>query len=69
MITRNRKMFGLFGLVLASVVTLTGCEQKGPAERTGENLDKAAQNVKDAVDPRGPAEKAGDAVDKAVGNK
>lgn len=63
-----RTKFGLLAtLVLGSVVTLAGCEQKGPAERAGENLDKAGQNIKDAVDPRGPAEKAGAAVDNAVG--
>ena len=66
--TENRTKFGLLaGLMLGSVVTFAGCEPKGPAEKAGENLDKAGQNVKDAVDPRGPAEKAGDKVDDAMG--
>jgi predicted small lipoprotein YifL len=63
----DRKVFGLLSsLVLGSVVTLAGCEQKGPAEKAGENIDKAGQNIKDAVDPRGPVEKAGAKVDDAV---
>lgn len=48
-------------------VPLVSCEKKGPAERTGEKLDKAVEEVKDAVDPKGPAEKAGEKVDKALG--
>jgi hypothetical protein len=61
-------------LVLAAATLLVsgmlvGCEEKGPAEKVGENLDKAGQNLKDSVDPRGPGEKLGGKVDKAVGNK
>lgn len=63
-------------LVLAAsavfiLVPVVGCEEnKGPAERAGENLDKAGRNVKDAVSPPStPGEKAGDAIDKATGNK
>lgn len=49
---------------------LVGCDDKGPAEKTGENLDKAGRNLHDAVSPpKTTGEKAGDAVDKAVGNK
>ena len=43
------------------------CKEKGPAEKLGESLDKATENVKDAVDPKGPVEKAGEKVDKALG--
>jgi len=46
---------------------LSSCREKGPAERAGESLDKAAENVKDAVDPKGPVEKAGEKVDNAMG--
>ncbi|WP_435019297.1 hypothetical protein TA3x_001219 [Tundrisphaera sp. TA3] len=64
-----RKSFVMLaGLVLGSVVTLAGCEQKGPAERAGENIDQAGKNLKDAVDPRGPAEKIGDKIDNATGH-
>lgn len=47
---------------------LSSCREKGPAERAGENLDKAAENIKDAVDPKGPAEKAGEKIDDALNN-
>ena len=58
---------GALTFLLAAV--LVGCEPKGPAEKAGENLDKAGTNIKNSLDPRGPAEKAGDKVDQAVGNK
>ena len=48
-------------------VSLVSCKEKGPAEKAGESLDKAAEKVKDAVDPKGPAEKAGEKVDEALG--
>lgn len=66
MMTRNAKLAAL-GLFLAPLVGLNvGCDSQGPAERAGERIDNAAENVKDAVDPRGPAEKAGAAVDNAA---
>jgi len=46
---------------------LSSCREKGPAEKAGESIDKAAENVKDAVDPKGPVEKAGEKVDNAMG--
>ncbi len=49
----------------ASVVS---CREKGPAEKAGERVDKAIENVKDAADPKGPAEKAGEKVDRALKN-
>lgn len=48
-------------------LALVGCEQKGPMEKAGENLDRAGQNAADAINPKGPAEKAGQNVDKALG--
>lgn len=53
-------------LSLATAAMNTGCRKKGPAENAGESLDKAGENIKDAVTPDGPAEKAGKKVDKAV---
>ena len=50
--------------VVASVVS---CKEKGPAEKVGESFDRAAEKVKDAVDPKGPAEKTGEKIDKALG--
>ena len=52
------------GLVL--VITTTGCEQKGPAEQAGANVDKAAKDMGNALNPKGPAEKAGEKLDNAM---
>lgn len=49
------------------VFAVTSCKEKGPAEKAGENMDKAMENVKDAVNPKGPVEKAGEKVDDALG--
>ena len=50
----------LFALPLAA------CDD-GPAENAGERLDRAAEGVRDAVDPpSGPIERAGRAIDRAV---
>lgn len=60
----------LMSLLLLPLVAapLTSCREKGPGEKVGESLDRAAEDVKDAVNPKGPAEKAGEKVDKALGN-
>ena len=50
------------------VASVVSCREKGPAERAGEHMDKAVENIKDAVDPKGPVEKAGEKVDKALGH-
>jgi hypothetical protein len=58
----------LLAAVLCSGIawSIAGCEQKGPAQRTGEQIDRSVEKMKDAVNPPGPAEKAGRAVDRAV---
>lgn len=53
-------------MVLGALLAFAGCEEKGPAEKAGESIDKGIQNAKDAVTQPGPGEKAGRAVDKAV---
>jgi hypothetical protein len=53
-------------LLVGAVAVFGGCEDKGPAERAGENIDKGVQNAKDAINPAGPMEKAGKKVDKAL---
>ena len=63
------KKLGLAAATLLVSGMLIGCEDKGPAQKAGENLDKAGQNLKDSVDPRGPGAKLGDKIDKAVGDK
>lgn len=59
-------MIGI-ALMLPLMGALAACDDKGPAEKTGEKIDNAGQSVKDAIDPPGPAEKAGRSIDKAVG--
>lgn len=45
---------------------LVACDD-GPAEQAGERVDRAAENVRDAVDPpSGPVERAGRAIDRAT---
>ena len=44
-----------------TVVSMTGCEP-GPAERTGEKIDRAL----DRLSGKGPAQKAGEKLDRAV---
>jgi hypothetical protein len=50
----------------AIVLGLGACEDKGPAESAGQNIDQAVEKAKEAVDPQGPAERAGEKVDEAV---
>jgi hypothetical protein len=42
-------LLGALGL-LALPVGMTGCEEEGPAERAGEKLDRAGEDVEDAVE-------------------
>ena len=44
-------------LLAATVLNVAACEQKGPAERAGEKIDKAAQTGADAVATAGSAVK------------
>ncbi|MBF5095288.1 hypothetical protein F1643_13265 [Azospirillum sp. INR13] len=53
-------------VLVLPLVAVAACHNEGPAERAGESIDNAGQNIKDAIDPPGPAEKAGRAVDRAV---
>lgn len=53
---------------MSILAAFASCTKKGPAEKAGESMDEAIENVKDAVDPKGPVEKAGEKVDKALGN-
>ena len=54
-----RDTWKLTGLVLALAalaafpVAMTGCEEEGPAERAGELLDNAGEEIDDAVDDIG----------------
>jgi hypothetical protein len=59
--------------VMLAVMMVSGCERKGPMERTGERLDEIGENIKEGESPlkkKGPMEKAGEAIDDSVeGNK
>jgi hypothetical protein len=60
------KKIGLVASGLLVSVALVGCEEKGPAQKAGEGVDKAAKDLKNSVDPRGPAEKVGEKIDNAT---
>jgi len=53
-------------LMTGGVLLTTGCVQKGPAQRAGQNIDRAVEDMKDAVNPPGPAQQAGRNLDRAV---
>ncbi|HKL50460.1 MAG TPA: hypothetical protein VJ908_04775 [Wenzhouxiangellaceae bacterium] len=56
----------LFALLFAlgGGAVLTGCEDQGPAEEAGEEIDEAAAEAEDEIDEA--AEEAGDAVEEAA---
>jgi len=64
---KQKRIGAQLGTVLAIsalLVALSGCEQKGPAEKAGEKMDNAAEQAGEQM------EKAGDAVkDAAQGDK
>jgi hypothetical protein len=49
-----------------SVIAFVSCKKKGPADKVGEKLDEAIENVQDAVNPEGPVEKVGEKIDDAL---
>jgi len=56
----------LFALLFAlgGGAVLTGCEQQGPAEEAGEEIDEAVEDAGEEIDEA--AEEAGDAVEDAA---
>jgi hypothetical protein len=63
----RRRIAALVLAAFAASFTLTACpEKKGPAEKAGEAIDDAADEMKDAVTPDGPAEKLGEKLDDAT---
>jgi hypothetical protein len=62
----KKSAYLIAALMSVTLALGTGCRKKGPAENVGETLDRAGENVKDAVTPDGPAEKTGKKIDKAV---
>jgi predicted small lipoprotein YifL len=64
----NVNKLGLTALLLATVLGLAACQEKGPAEEAGENIDNALEsmgdNIEDATDSAGDKlEEAGDAIE------
>jgi hypothetical protein len=53
-------------LLAIPFVVLVGCSEPGPAEKVGESIDKAVEDVRDRLDPQGAAESAGEKIDEAV---
>lgn len=58
-------------MALLSLLALSACEQKGPAERAGEQIDNAVENagdkIENATDEAGKAiEEAGDKIEKST---
>jgi hypothetical protein len=68
MLGRKMKLLVCAISFFVPAIILSACVQKGPAQRAGESIDNAVQDMKDAVDPPGPAQKAGRALDRALGN-
>lgn len=60
----NKRLTSLAIILLA--LGLGACEQQGPVERAGEQVDEAVDEAKEALDPQGPAESAGEKVDDTV---
>lgn len=52
---------------ISILAVATSCRKKGPAEKAGEKMDEAIENVKDSIDPKGPIEKVGEKIDDALG--
>ena len=50
-------------LLMSFMFALTGCEEKGPAEKAGEKIDNVTSNIKDNAN--NALEKAGDAIEEA----
>jgi hyperosmotically inducible protein len=51
-------------LVVAALLALSGCEQEGPAEQAGENIDEAVEEVQEEAQDAG--EQAMDKVEEAT---
>jgi hypothetical protein len=64
----TKKLFTIIGLT-AVLFLSWGCERKGPAERTGEQIDRAIERTGEELDEAGEAirERAEDAQDRRKG--
>ena len=51
----NRTSVALLAALALALGTLAGCEQEGPAERAGEEVDEAVEEAGDTVEEAGEA--------------
>ena len=60
-----RRMLIIAAVALATAVSVSACEPKGPAEKAGRKIDRAAEEIKEkiVIKKEGPAEKVGRQVD------
>jgi len=64
----NSSKLALITLFLTAFIGLTACQEKGPAEKAGENIDNAVEDmgdkIEDATDDAGEkVEEAGDKIE------
>jgi hypothetical protein len=64
-LTRNQTRV-LSVLLATPLLVLVGCSEPGPAEKAGESIDKAVEDVRDKLNPQGPAESVGEKIDDAL---
>ena len=43
----------IYALLAAGIFVLVGCEEQGPAERAGENVDEFGQSVQEGAEETG----------------
>lgn len=63
-----RKTLLGIALILPLAGGLAACDDQGPMEEAGEELDQAAEDIGKAFESDGPAEEAGEDIDDALGN-
>ncbi len=61
-----RQILAMFFVTTSLVVV--GCDDQGPAERAGEKIDEAVEEMGDKLDREGPMEKFGESLDNAMEN-
>lgn len=61
---RHTRNAALAGGTLAVLLMVAGCEDEGPAEQAGEQVDEAAEDVQDSAEDA--ADSAGDAAEEGA---
>lgn len=60
-----KKLYLLTATLLAAA-SLSGCFEKGPAEKVGKTVDESYQKAKDNLQNKGSAQKIGESIDERV---